>query len=536
MVTNELSIISPGQYVATAKRWWWVLALVPLLAAGSAYWFSLRQPPIYTASATLFISNASPSPSDVTAAKLLTKSYRELVVSSPVLERVIANLHLSRSIAQLESQIHTSDVLDTQIIKISVQDNDPQLAADITNMLGQVFMDWIAAQQQITSSQSSASLQQSIEQAKADVEKASVDLVTQQNKPGPKTAPNAAQIANLETILSQYQSKYAGLLALQQRVEFTPQNRVILTTPAEPPQTADSPRPVRDAALSFALGLALAAAGVILFERATDRVRSPDDIHRQLELSVLGAIPLSRGKAGVEIIAAPHSLMSEAIRSLRATLQFATKGRKIGVVIITSPNSNEGKSVIASNLAVALAQAGQQVVLVDGDLRRPRQHELFGKPNQNGLTQLLADPTLEVSTTLFNDSVDRLQMLVAGEIANNPSEALSGERLHEIVDYLRTVADVIVIDTPPVLVAPDALLLATVADYAIIVAQADQTRSDALRTALASIKQTSANVLGIVLNGVTATHAAYVYMPNPALPDVSTKNRRSRRASTTQRD
>jgi capsular exopolysaccharide synthesis family protein len=494
-------------------RWWWIVLLFPVIAAGASYWFSVQQPPVYTASATLFVSQASSSSGDVSAAKQLTKTYGELLLSRPVLDQTIRDLQLDSSAQQLESQVRVTPVRDTQLMEISTRAGDPQTAAAITNSIANAFVSWIAEQQSATLDQNTLALRDSMNAAKSDLDKASAELATLRAGTQPATTANAARIADLDALARQYQSRYDNLASLLQRSEFAPRNQVILTTPAEAPLAPSEPNPLRNAALALVLDLGLVIAALFAFEHFTKRVRQPEDVRRNMQLPVLGGIPRSRRRAGIELLAEPQSVMSESIRTLRTTLQFAANRRSMGALVVTSPSSDEGKSSITANLAVAMAQSGKRVVLIDGDMRKPYQHELFEIQNRAGFSDLLAQPTERIEATLVSGPIAGLRLLTAGQSRANPAELLAGPRLKHVIAELKRISDVVIIDTPPLLAVSDALLLAGAADNALIVVAAGRTRSESLQDAHAIISQSRVNLLGIVLNGITERLRFQAYVP-----------------------
>jgi polysaccharide biosynthesis transport protein len=517
---DDTMLLRPSHYFAMLKRWCWILVLLPVLAGSIGYWISSQQIPTYTATATLYVSSASFASADIGAARLLAQSYSELVKSRPVLERVIERLELTESAATLSSRIDATWVRDTQVIKVTTKDEDLRRAADITNALGEEFVVWIDKQQTSTTDDSVTKLQQTIDQARADLEKTSADLAALRSKPGQRTNEEQAKIASLDALVRQNQTNYNRQLDLQQRLQYAPQSRVMLTDTADPPSSSDNPSPMRNASLAFVLSLIVAVVAIFLFERLTGKVRLPDDVQFATGLPLLEAIPRLPRKAQVALVAAPHSAGSEAFRSLRTTLHFAAEGKRNNSIIITSPDPNNGKSIVAANLAVAIAQAGLRVVLLDGDLRRPRQHYLFGAKNQSGLSTLLKQERslLRVNDALVNGPVPGLQLLVAGVQPDNPSELLIGPGLENVLAQLRQMTDVIIIDTPPLLAASDGLLLASEVDHAVIVVDSGRTSVRTLQSALESLKQTRVHLLGSVLYGVARKR--YVYKRSPA-PDTA---------------
>ncbi len=288
-----------------------------------------------------------------------------------------------------------------------------------------------------------------------------------------------------------------------------PRSRVIVTAPAVGVSTSGPLQPMRDAVLAFTLAMALVLVSIVLFERTVDAIRSAEDVHRRVNARVLGSVPRVRHEDRLELVVAPHSAVSESFRSLRTNLQLTTDQRGPGTLVVTSPEPTMGRPLVAANLAVAMAQAGHVVVLVDGDMRRPYQHELFGVENSGGVSKLLAShgrsgyqqPAAYLETMLVPGPVRGLRLLVAGETPYDPAELLTGAKFAHLLAELKTFADVIVIDSPPVEEVSDALLLASAADTAVVVVEAD-TRAATLRSTLASLAQTNVSILGTVLYGV----------------------------------
>lgn len=527
MEINDANVVSPSQYLAMARRWWWALLLVPLLAGATAWWFSSQQKPTYRATATLFVDSATDSSGDVQAAKLLSKTYASLVASEPVLENVVAKLGLQQSPAALRPRISARNLSDTQIIEVSANDPDASTAAAVANATAESFAEWVAAQDTVNIEESSRLLEQSIEQARVNVEQTAAELATLRGKTDTATPLDQARISTLVASLEQYQDEYNTLRARQGGLGLSPTSRVIVTAPAVGVSTSGPLQPIRDAVLAFTLAFALALVSIVLFERTVDAIRSAEDVHRRVNARVLGSIPRVRHEDRLEVVAAPHSAVSESFRSLRTNLQLTTDQRGPGALVVTSPEPTIGRSLVAGNLAVAMAQAGHVVVLVDGDMRRPYQHVLFGVENNGGVSKILASygrsgyqqPGAYLETMLVPGPVRGLRLLVAGESPYDPAELLTGAKFAHLVAELKTFADVIVIDSPPVEEVSDALLLASTADTAVVVAEADQTRAATLRSTLASLKQTNVGILGTVLYGVGKARRQHSYMSPAVAPE-----------------
>lgn len=205
----------------------------------------------------------------------------------------------------------------------------------------------------------------------------------------------------------------------------------------------------------------------------------------------------------------PRSPAAEAYRQLRTNIQFRSLDRPLRTLLVTSTGPDEGKSTTLANLAVTLAQAGSQVVLVDCDLRRSTLHKLFDTPQSPGLTNVL----LEGGEFPFQETgIEGLRLLPSGPLPPNPSELLGSQRMREAIERLKEHADYVLFDSPPVVAVTDAAVLATRMDGVLLVVRAGVTRRELARRAKAHLEQVNAPLIGVVLNGAkydTRLHRYY---------------------------
>jgi capsular exopolysaccharide synthesis family protein len=200
----------------------------------------------------------------------------------------------------------------------------------------------------------------------------------------------------------------------------------------------------------------------------------------------------------------PTAPAAEAFRLLRTSVKFLGIERQVRVVQVTSPSPGEGKTMVAANLAVAFAQSGDRVVLVGGDLRRPRMEEMLDVPLTPGLTAVLIGDVTLPQAIQTAAGVPNLSVLPAGYPPPNPSELLSGERARRLIDVLGQTYDVVVIDCPPVLPVTDSLVLARMADTTLLVTSANRTSKRSLTRAVELLRQVDAPLSGTVLNSASA--------------------------------
>ncbi|MFE7630050.1 CpsD/CapB family tyrosine-protein kinase [Kocuria sp. NPDC057446] len=243
------------------------------------------------------------------------------------------------------------------------------------------------------------------------------------------------------------------------------------------------------------------------------RIKSVEEIRDGFGVAVLGTIPQDDRLADHrEIIETGfsggrgHHEFSEALRELRTNLSFVSVDNPPRMIVVTSSLPGEGKSSITANLAVAIASTGRNVVVVDGDLRRPVITDLFGLVAGVGVTDVLTGQVQVDEVLQTYDKFPNLQVLGAGRTAPNPTELLSSKAMHTMLETLAEDA-LVLVDAPPLLPVTDAALLTASADGALIVATAQKTTTDELSKSLENLHQVHGNVLGVVLNRVPTTGA-----------------------------
>lgn len=194
----------------------------------------------------------------------------------------------------------------------------------------------------------------------------------------------------------------------------------------------------------------------------------------------------------------PRSPAAEAYRTLRTNLMFSSVENPIQTLLVTSPIAGEGKSEALANLAITFARGGNKTILVDADLRRPAQHDIWGVEN-DGLTRMMLDDASLANPPLVETGVENLMILPAGSDAPNPADLLSGMRMSEIIGVLKARANYVLFDSPPVLAATDAALLGIKIDGVLLVVKSGESRRDNTLSARQSLEQVNVRVVGAVL-------------------------------------
>jgi polysaccharide biosynthesis transport protein len=283
---------------------------------------------------------------------------------------------------------------------------------------------------------------------------------------------------------------------------------VQLVTPAELEENPVAPKPLRNGVLGGLVGIVLGLAFAFLIDYFDDSIKNKEDFERAAGgLKVIGVIPSvsgwkNRTETQVVSLQDPSSPAAESYRTLRTSISFLNLDRPLRLIQVTSPTSGDGKTTTSSNLAVALTRAGQRVIMVDCDLRRPRLHDFFGADNAVGFTSvLLGDAPLTNALQAANDN-ERLWVLPSGPVPPNPSELLASARAREVFEALRAQADVVIVDTPPVLPVTDPAVLSAMVDGVLIVSTAGQTTRHEVSRAVEILRQVDAPLIGAVLNNV----------------------------------
>ncbi len=296
--------------------------------------------------------------------------------------------------------------------------------------------------------------------------------------------------------------------------------------PAKVPDVPYKPNATQAAVLGSFGGLVIGVVFVLARERVDRRLRQPGDLAQYLRLPELGVIPSEKASFGQRVYGAAtsnpisrsyangtspvvvsrkSSLFAESFQATLTSILFSCEsGYPPQVIALTSAGPGEGKSTISSNLAVALAEINQRVVLIDGDMRRPRQHELFNLPNTAGLSTLLRDRTpikgRPVASILQETEVPGLRVITSGPVVSNASNLLHSPRLGELIRALRGEFDTVVIDTPPMLHLSDARVFGQHCDSVILVVRAGKTTRDGALAANRKLQEDGTPVLGTILN------------------------------------
>lgn len=434
------------------RRRRWLIALTFATCSALALLYSSSRPPVYIATAKVFIgpqsvdpTNAAQAIQSLTFSRDFLASYAELLRGRTLAERVVEQLQLEIPPAALVGKISSNVVQDTRIIQVRVSDNDRDRAAQIANTITELFV---------------------------------------------------------EDIQADFAGGAGGVQAS-------------IVEPAIPPAGRSAPSPMRDGILGAFLGLMIGVGGAVLVEQMDTRIRTREDVERALEgVPVLVTVPRLGGEMARErrfaVDADPRGLVAEAFRILRTNVQFLAVDEPIRRVLVTGALAGDGKTTVSANLAASLATAGYSTLLVETDLRRPTVHEYIdGRPSPGISDVLLGRVTLQQAVR--RTQVPGLSVLCSGALPPNPSELLGSQRMVEIIDEAGANFDVLVLDTPPTLPVTDAVVLAPRADGVILVVRAGESQRDAVKAAAEQFERVGVRVLGSVFNAASGEASGYGY-------------------------
>ena len=289
-----------------------------------------------------------------------------------------------------------------------------------------------------------------------------------------------------------------------------------LLEPAQLPLEPVSPKPFRDTVLGLVLGLALGVGMAFLLQQLDTTLRTREDAEEALApLPVLAGIPKAEGNKDRILFFEndARSPASEAVRTLRTNIQFFSIDNPIRLLLITSPYAEDGKTTVAANLGAAIAASGVKTLLVEADLRRPALREYFDyfePERRGGLTDVLAGID-RIKDVVRDTHISNLLFLPAGSLPPNPSELLGSHKMEEVLNEVRDMADVVILDTPPALAVADSLVLGAHADGVALVIRAGVTHRERAREAKEAFERAGIRLLGMVLNDLDMSDAQYYY-------------------------
>jgi len=460
----------------------------------------------------------------------------KLLKSEALLKTVYKRLELEKvpefagvyGYRKLIKPVTIAPVPRSRLVYIKVDFYDPRLAANIANTIAAVYIEQNLSNQLFISKDVLTALQNEkgsgsralyeslpavvnnvlIQDLKREVVKLQSQLAEASGRYTPKHPQVVSLSANLTTLQGQLKSETDKIIQ-SLKIDLSGQlmgNNIRLIDAAVPPLKPIKPRKGFNMLLALIGGFVLGLFAAALVEFIDQTIRTQEDVENKLGLPFLGIVPLTRQikdqSAYNHLLLQEHSLISESIRNLRTMVDFAEVGKKNKALIVTSTVQGEGKSYVAANLAVAVAQAGEKVLIVDGDLRRSNLHKVFRVSNAKGLSDFLATGknSEDLRPLIQPTDVPGLFILTCGPRPPNPAELLNTPRLSAFLAWAGEDYDRVIVDCPPMFPISDVLLWGKYISNCIFVTAFGKTRVPIIRTAVKRILSSGIKVLGSVVN------------------------------------
>ncbi len=532
------------QYFSILRKHWLAIVVVCAVTGGYSFYTGLQQKPLYRASTTIAISPSAPNPllgngygAAATAAQDLVPSYIEFMRGDAFVAAVAKALDLPDVTDDtVRGAISAEGIPNTVLFRINAVSTRADYAQLFANTVARVFIEQNIQQQQEQQRQSEASSlnNQTFEELRAPLVEENkyystlIDSIRRQITELDALPPSADRDGRLQDLRSELLqtedlrirvlSGLADLKAKAASVAGRDLNTIIVVNQARLPSAPLSSNTMRNVLTAIVAAFVLSLAGAVLWEQLDYTFKTPEEVDAQYGMPTLAVIGVLDSRGGIRndrerlvSLRHPRSSAAEAFRSLRTSIQLAGTATPIKSLLVTSAGPGEGKSLTAANLAVAIAQTGQSVLLVDLDLRRPAQHRYFGLENKAGFTNLLMDEHKMLADVAHASEVEGLRVLTTGPLPPNPAELLGSARSAALVARLRDEADWVIYDSPPAVTVTDSVILAPQVDAVIQIIMAGTTRRNVVLGGRDVLMRTQCRLIGPVINRVKMGDLGYYY-------------------------
>lgn len=496
---------------------WLLMAVIPALLVGAAgYMYGRDQPKTYQATATMYVQQSSPTgaglvgSSDPFASSQLASSYSQMIVDPTIAaaaSKTLAAKYPGYSAGGVSSS-QQAGTANSQLFSESVTDSNPVRAGDAANAIAAAFIGRIRSIQLARFTTDERSLNRALR-------KDEIHIATLEKR----IAAYKGATAGLQTLkadLLGYQTTYQTLFSSLVQFRATRDaslNDVSIYSPATV-GVPTGPHPARTAAIFGFLALLVCGGLILLYDHFSDLARTPEEIEVAAGAPILGTVQaFAHDRSDAPYVEQhPNSPVAEAYRLIRTNLQFASVDRAARTIVVSSTLPAEGKSTTVSNLARVFAEGGVSVTVIDADLRRPSLHHIFGTSDDRrlGLTNVLVAHGLDgygVQAT----GLDNLRLVASGPLPPNPADLLASHSMRDALAHLGENADILLLDSPPVLAVADAAILSSMVDGVVLVVDPHTTRRKEINQAREAIDAVGGKILGVVINRLRRRGAMYYH-------------------------
>lgn len=539
------------EYWRVIRKRLWFIVLLMLISAGVAAYVGYQQEPQYRATATLFINPVEASPvlplpyyQTREPVESLANTYTELLRTHSFAQLVGENIDQPLSESEILNALSARYVPDTQFFRVTATHTNRETAQVIANAASEVLVAEEATRRRAQRVDPVEQVEynnlldlQATLQAELEYHNSQIASIESQLAELEETSPPEGEVTRLQweqTIrdlrsdLSRFRSErvdiFTNLTDTQIAIANLENNTSEANTAAivDPARLPDAPLPLQIGERIIVAALAALVLGVglsFLIEYVDYTVKTPEQLSEIYNLPVqgtIGALPNKgrsrNGASPLITVTDPLSPNAEAFRGLRTSIQVAGLETPVASLLITSAKPHEGKTFVASNLAVSLAQNGSRVILVDTDLRRPGLHKMFDLPierGKRGFTNVVVDRIDDVEAYLYSTHVENLRVLPSGTIPPNPAELLGSSQAAGVMHKLKELADIVIYDSSPAGTVTDPLVLAPRVDGVLQIVWMGVTRIDAILRCKSSLNRVGATLLGTVLNAADRQELGY---------------------------
>lgn len=526
MPGDQTPTLELRDYLRVLRRRKWIIVVTIVVGVGAALGMSLTQAPVYTATTKVLLE---PRLVD----RLFVPTERQ--ANSPDAERQRGNeiqiMDSPRVKAKVQKQLgRPPDDVEfvalegTDVVLIIAKGEDPDDVAETANAFAHTYTE-VRTDLTVTElNEAATELQKRI--AEVDQKIAGIDAsfaVFPASPPvvqGGTSTPTDPRVIQRNQLVAQRASYETQLTQMQVGTTVAQQGGAKVLAQAQPPQDPINKDPTRNLLAGFAIGIVLGVALAFLREYLDDTVKTKEDLESSSGLTVVGIIPAladwkKREATPLISMMQPRSPAAEAYRSVRTSVEFLSLDQPIGSIQVTSALAAEGKTSTLANLAVTFARAGQRVIILCCDLRRPRVHEFFGLTNRVGFTSVLLGDTPLANAIQAADRELPIGLVASGPLPPNPAELLASKRAVDVVEDLDRRCDLLLIDSPPVLPVTDALVISGLVDGVLLVASAGESTKRGVKRATELLRQVDAPLIGAILNSVESKFEyGYAYGDN----------------------